>query len=100
MSKNIPIDDLIPEAQEGAQIRGRLTTEEGSSHRAIVIALDLSLEEAQGHHGVSQDAQGPARDANPLSQFVQSARSCCQVRKQPDLVGHKEVLRGREVPPV
>src|SRR5258706_247094 len=86
------IANAVPEAQERAQVGGCAPTQIGGSNRTVLIAISLSIYEAQGDHGIDQDAYGSTRDASTFRQFVEGNRSVSQLFKQPYLVGDVEVF--------
>src|SRR5438105_1348913 len=60
------IAHAIPEAQERAQVGGYATTQKGGSNRTVLIAVCLSIGEAQSDQSIGQDAYRSTRDATPL----------------------------------
>ncbi len=60
------IANAIPEAQERAQVGGCATTQKGGGNRTVLIAVSLSIGEAQSDHSIGQDAYRSTRDASPL----------------------------------
>jgi hypothetical protein len=87
---------MVPEAEEGTQIGGGPAAQKGRGDRAILIAVVPPFDQAQGDHGIHQDAQPTPRDTCPLGELVQGSRTCRQVLKQLDFVGDKQKLGGHE----